>query len=802
MKSASIILIVFALLLVPNVSAQSDDLHQDVTIGILLDGRWAGDKVALEELYLQCNELLGGEFDISFPENKLLSGDWDLEKTRSNFSQLLDDPNVDIIIAYGEISSRIAVFTPDPQKPVLAPAAINAELQGMPRKNGTSGVNNLNYTAFTSDLTNQIPVFKKLYDFKKAAILINQYYYGGQKIMRDEIELRLEKSLKGVDVEFIPVGINIEEALENVPSDIEAVILLPIRFLSYQQIDDIIIRFKQEGIPSFSVFDERYIQGEALAGFVPRNFFQRISRRIALNIQAVLLGENAGDLPVTFPVDDEFVINMETAEELNMFPSWALMNNSRLINYVRGETKKILTLQDVVANALIFNLDLLAERQRIEAGEQDINIARSILLPRLNSSVTGTLIDKDRAENSFGQTAERMISGNLTLEQLIYDVDAWSNYDINSLNQELREYQLIQAELDLIRDVSTAYFNVLLARTIEQINNDNLKLSKSNMELARYRVNVGSANLTEINRWKSEIANNLKAVIEANADKNLAEININQLLNLPSEDSFAMDEDNLEQLISVAANEKIIKYYDNKWNFKIFRNFMVEEAFINSPELKVIDKAIEIQDRISTAASTQFFLPTLGLQGQANNVFYRGGAGSSVEPINIPGVGNIQFGSMPKDFSWNVGLNLKLPLFEGAGRFAEVERASIEIKKLEYEKSSLKNKIEQTIRSALHKSGASFAGIEQAKISEEASRKNLDIIVEMYSEGLASITDLLDAQNATLVAELLVTSAQFNFLIDVINVQRAYGDFIYTSNVDEVDDFLERLEEYFETNKN
>ena len=60
------------------------------------------------------------------------------------------------------------------------------------------------------------------------------------------------------------------------------------------------------------------------------------------------------------------------------------------------------------------------------------------------------------------------------------------------------------------------------------------------MELARYRVNVGSANLTELYRWESEIANNLKAVIEANADKNLAEININQLLNLPAEESFSI----------------------------------------------------------------------------------------------------------------------------------------------------------------------------------------------------------------------------------------------------------------------
>jgi outer membrane protein TolC len=447
-------------------------------------------------------------------------------------------------------------------------------------------------------------------------------------------------------------------------------------------------------------------------------------------------------------------------------------------------------------------LDFLAEKRRMESGVQDVNIARSFLLPQLDASATGTLIDVEAAENSFGQVSEKMITGDLTLNQLIYDVDAWANYDINSLNQELIEYELRQAELDLIRDASIAYFEVLLARTLEKINKDNLDLSKSNMEIARYRVDVGSANLTEIYRWESEIANNLKAVIDASADKNLAEININQLLDLPSEEAFTMDEDSLLQLISIVTGERIMKYYRNKWDFKIFRNFMVVEAFEHSPELKVIDKAIEIQERISTAATGQFYLPTFGLQGQVSNVFHRSGVGSTVDPVTIPGVGDFQFGTIPEDLSWNVGLNLRLPLFEGLGRFAEVEQASIEIKKLQLEKSSLKNKIEQTVRSALHRSGASYAGMLQARISAESSLKNLDIVINLYSQGLASITELVDAQNAALIAELLATSAQFNFLIDMMNVQRAIGEFIYTYSVEDQDDFMIRLNDYYENNSN
>ncbi len=362
MKSTSIFFITITLLLISSISSQNKSVKPEVIVGILLDGRWDGDKVALDELILQCNELLSAEFNIKFPENKILSGDWDLDKTNNNLIQLLNDPEVDIVIAYGEISSRLAVFTTDLPKPIIAPAAINANLQGMPIKNGTSGINNLNYLSFTSNLNNQIPTFKQLYDFNKVAMLINQNYYGSQKSVRDTIESRLERSIEGVDVEFILVGFDYQAVLESVSPDVEAVIIQPVRFLSYQQIDDLISRFKERGLPTFSIFDERYVQGEALAGFVPKNFFQRHSRRIALNIQAILLGENAGDLPVTIPIDDEFIINMKTAEELKIYPSWSLYNNSRMINTIEEKPDRVLSLVGAIAIAEEFNLDYLAEQ--------------------------------------------------------------------------------------------------------------------------------------------------------------------------------------------------------------------------------------------------------------------------------------------------------------------------------------------------------------------------------------------------------------------------------------------------------
>lgn len=769
-----------------------------VTIGLLLDGKWDSDEQALSELKKQINILLEDEFTIRFPETKLIYGDWNIDKINSGLNKLMNDDEVDLIIAYGEVASNVAVFSGEYKKPVIAALAINSELQNMPVKNGTSGVENLNYISLTSHLENQIPIMQELYNFKKAALLVSNLFFENQKFMETQPRDNFTRNIGDVEIQYVPVGSDYSTIYELVPEDAEAVIFIPLRNFSYEQMSGVFDHFRKKGIPVFSAYDGAYVEHGTIAGFSLKDFFPRISRRIALNIQSILLGENAGTLPIKFPVEQEFVINMSVAKDLNIYPSWSLINSSRLINTDKESPKKLLTLIGAVELARKFNLDYLSEQMRIKSGNEDVSIARSNLLPQINATFTGSLIDKYRAENSSGQASEKTISGSLTLDQLIYDVDAWANYDINILNQELRKYQLQQSELDLIKETSVSYFEVLLASTLEKINKNNLNLSNSNMEIARYRVNVGSANLTEIYRWESEIANSVKDVIQANANKNLAEINLNRLLDLPAEENIDLDEGSMDDLISIVAHDQMIKFYNNKWDFKIFRNFMVEESFLHSPELQILDKAIEIQERISTASVTQFFLPTIGLRGQLSSTFYRGGAGSEFEPVTIPGIGSLQIGAPPKDFSWNVGLSLSLPLFEGAGRFAEIEQSSIELKKLRYQRESLMTQLEQSVRSSLHLSGASYAGMIQAQKSAEAAMKNLDIVINMYSQGFASITELLDAQNAALQSKLLATSSKFDFLIDMMNVQRSIGQFIFMYDSKQKEEFFNRLNTYFE----
>ena len=71
--------------------------------------------------------------------------------------------------------------------------------------------------------------------------------------------------------------------------------------------------------------------------------------------------------------------------------------------------------------------------------------------------------------------------------------------------------------------------------------------------------------------------------------------------------------------------------------------------------------------------------------------------------------------------------------------------------------------------------GSSYAGIRLAKDAAVAAKNNFDLIKDNYTNGTVSILVLLDAQSATLDANLNANISLYNFLIDLFEVERAIG---------------------------
>ena len=107
-------------------------------------------------------------------------------------------------------------------------------------------------------------------------------------------------------------------------------------------------------------------------------------------------------------------------------------------------------------------------------------------------------------------------------------------------------------------------------------------------------------------------------------------------------------------------------------------------------------------------------------------------------------------------------------------------------------------RVEERIRLVVFQTGASAPSIRLSREAAEAARKNLELVGDQYSRGAVDIVKVLDSQNAALTANLEAANAIYDFLVDLINIQRATGQFDYFLSKEEQEAWFQRLEAFFE----
>jgi outer membrane protein TolC len=579
-----------------------------------------------------------------------------------------------------------------------------------------------------------------------------------------------------INIHIVPIEFSADEALAAFPSDTDAVYMFPLSQLSPGEFRKLLYGLILRKLPSFSLLGGDDVEAGVLASAAPKSEISRLTRRIALNVQRILLGEKASTLRVAFPVGEKLTINMATGRAIGFYPSWSALTEAELLNEQVERVERRLSLQSAVRQSIAANLDLAAENRNVAAGEQVVNQARSSLLPQIDLDAQGAIIDDDRAKTSGGVTPERSLTGSVTATQLLYDEDSWSNFSVEKRLQTSREEQRNTVELDIIRNAAVAYLDVLRAKTLERVEKDNLRLTRANLERALVRVSVGVANRSEEFRWQSEIATNRANVLFTQARTRRTENRLNRLLNRPLEEQFETIETDLRDPLLIVSDPRLLPYVDNPRNYRIYRDFVVEEGLIVAPELLGFDAAIAAQERILVNAKRAFWLPSFAAQGSVSELFAESGEGKrSSSQSNLD------------DTDWSVGVFATFPLVEGGGKFATIKRAREELSRLQLERQATAERIDQRVRSALHLS----------RSAAEAARKNLELVTDQYVRGLVSIVDLLDAQNSSLRADQDAENSVYNFLIDWMDVERAAGRFDFLMTQAEREEWFQRLQEFF-----
>ncbi|MCB1035655.1 MAG: TolC family protein [Acidobacteria bacterium] len=754
-----------------------------VRIGVVLDGPWAGNEDVLELTRKEILTLTAGEFDVEFPGTSQRVADWTLEGVRREVQALLDDPEVDLVLAWGAIASHTFCCFARLPKPVVAPVVLDAALQGLPRQDGASGVLNLSYVALPDNTRKDLENFLEIVPFRKLAFLASRPLV--EAIPELQLRTRSLVDELGLDFEYIPVADSADEVLSALAPDVEAVYLWPLLELRPEELQRLVDGLNGRRLPTFSALSGEAIQAGVLASAGIDEFFPRLARRVALNVQRILLGEDAGTLPVAFSARERLSLNLGTARAIGLSPRWEVLLEARLLDEEGVRDRPRLTLASAVTAAIEGNLDLAADRRRLSVRALDVDLARSRLLPRLGIEASWFQIDDDRT--SPGVQAERTASGRLVAEQLIYSEDARAGLAAQGHLLRSDEASYDQLRLDVALATAVAYLDALRAGTLVEVRRNNLELTRSNLELARVRRSVGAAGAAEVYRWESQIAIDRRSLVEASAAHEAARISLARLMHREQEEDFLATEVSLEDRQLLSGEERFRGYIETPRHFRIFRDFTVQEALARAPELAELRAAIAAQERLVRAARRAWWAPTVSGQISVEEILERGGDGSQA-PAGL---------GLPDDTNWSVALLGTLPLFSGGQRRATRLQAELELQRLALVRASAAEKLEEGIRASMIAARASYAAIGLTRQAAEAARKNLDLTADAYGSGAVSILGLLDAQNAYLNADLDATNAVYDFFIDLMQVQRRASHFDFFISAEARDSWFDRLERFY-----
>jgi len=757
-------------------------------IGIVTDGNTTHDKEVVSLFQREIQTLAEEEFLVKFPQSMMHSGNDTVTGVNQALDKLFANPNTDLILALGTIGSSEILRREKLSKPVVAPFVIDSLVQPLQSEDGTSGVPNLAYIDSMFYIDHDVQTLQKIVPFESLAILLDERELTAIPELPKAIrQLGYEYSMT---VHYVTVDSSASETLAAIPAGTEAVMVGSLYHMSDTERKLLIKGLIDRHLPGYSLENLQLVTDGLLAGDAPADMNEKLARRTAISVQDILLGEKAESLQVAFARGYDLTINMATARALDIYPSLELMIGTNLLNEQRLDISRRLTLQQAVDEALQANLDLSSAERRVRAGTHAVTEARSSLLPQISIGTGARAIDNDRAELSAGVTPERAWTGSAGGSQQIYSERSWAGYTVEQHKQTGREMDRDTVRFNVMLEASTAYLNVLRAKTIEQLQKDNLKLTLANLDRARIRLSIGVAGPDEVYRWETKFASDKITVLTTESISLDTMEALNRILNRPLQELFIAEETDLKDPLLIVGDKLFFSLMNNPKYLQDFRGFAIQEAFAYRPELKAIDAAIAAKERIRISAGREFWLPEFSLEGKVEQYFSEDGSGQRDDFPN--GLDNTD---------WQVGVFARLPLFEGGRKSGALNRNQEELAQLKIERRAAAERVAQDMLRALNRTRASYPGISLSRDASDSANRNLTLITDSYVQGIKSIIDLLDAQNQALTADQAAANAVYNFLVDLMGVQRAMGEFILFFPEEQRQAWLDRAEQYLQEPK-
>ena len=754
--------------------------QEDYTIAILGDKLIPETDQILDQLKDEIKSVVGQSANIVFKDSFILLNDLNLEKAKSNYENMLNSKDVDLILSFGSVNNFVIAKNTVFPKPTILFGVINDDYITFPEGQVSSNITNLTYILTPKSYKRDLLQFKEIYPFKKIGIIVDDYLTEIYPVKNT-----LDKIFETIEAEYVLIPINKANDIDGKLESLDAIYLSGGLFFSKDEQISLVNKINSKRLPSFTSIDEHLSDYGVLLTSQPINNLDQFFRRIALNIESAVNDENLADLPIYMDLQAKLSLNIETAFQINFPLKYSFLLKTNIVGNVNQISfQKQYSLSEVFNQVLDQNLSLKAEQKNIEIASQEVKLSKSEYLPDVSSSLSGTHIDPELAKVSNGSNPEYSTSGNLTFEQLIFSEQASANIKIQKELKEASIENYNSKQKDAILNSGVAYYNALIAKANYLINDENLRVTRQNYEIAQQKFDAGETGKSDVLRWKSELAMATQNIVTSFTQLNQSFNELNQILNNP----IGLKIDVLNEDFKNHNDKNDFKFFnmlDDPFLRAKFTQLVEEKAIANAHELKSLQHNINASKRTAMLYQRSKFLPTIGLQGQYNHTFSKDGAGSKY-PTGIVGAPNGYY---------NVGVQLSLPIFQKKQRNINRQKSYIQRDQLNIQKDETIVSIKRNVNDIILSIVSQFSNIELSKVSTEAAKESLELMQISYSNGATGITSLIDSQQAYFQAQQQQANADYNFQLSILQLERIMSYFFTLHSEEENEAFINQVKE-------
>lgn len=419
-----------------------------------------------------------------------------------------------------------------------------------------------------------------------------------------------------------------------------------------------------------------------------------------------------------------------------------------------------LSVDEALARAASLGEEVKLARTTVNFAATQVKSARSAVFPTLDGSFNYTRtyaspfqiksttpadttnpIAKLFGNLPFGRVNQ--YTANVTATQTLFSPKLGIAMRVANQFESATRYTLKEQLAEAEFQVRSAYVGALLAHELEASAREAVAQAQRFLESERLRHSAGAGSELDVLRAEVSIENLRPQLVDAQNAAAISMLNLKRLINVPLTTALALT----TPLVAPSAAMP---------GASIDPSLVVSERSAVHAEEQQVKIAGEL---VKGAVSA--YLPSVDFRMSLGRLMY---------PEQVFALNGLDWRT-----DWNAAITLKLPLFNGFKRGAELSQARIGLQQEQFRLAQLREAVQLQYQQAFGERERAAALMTARQRTVDQAQRVYDLTVLRYEQGMASQLEVTDARLSLLQARANRAQAIAQYFIADASVQRARG---------------------------